>query len=80
MIKNSASKGTPRGEFLKKKFDGMAAEGEQVLETFNCAFSSNILLQGHIYITARALYFYSSFNKDKLFGHGTKMRIPFAAI
>ena len=40
----------------------------------------NILLQGVLYVTERAVYFYSPFNNKTIFGHGTKVKIPYEAV
>mmetsp|Transcript_1732 Transcript_1732/g.2417 ORF Transcript_1732/g.2417 Transcript_1732/m.2417 type:complete len:118 (-) Transcript_1732:1886-2239(-) len=40
----------------------------------------NILLQGVLYVTNRAVYFYSPFNNKTIFGHGTKIKIPYKAV
>ena len=42
-------------------------EGEKILDFYNCAFKSSILLiQGHMYVTNLRLFFFSMFN-DKDF-------------
>lgn len=39
---------------------------EMLLDFYNCAFKSSILIQGHIYVTNKRLTFFSFFN-DKDF-------------
>jgi hypothetical protein len=70
---------SPRGAFIKKKFN-LEDKGEVVLENYCCAARMNILLQGMLYVTERAVYFYSPFNNKTIFGHGTKIKIPFEAV
>lgn len=41
-------------------------KGEKILDFFNCAYKSSILIQGHIYVTNRRVFFFSFFN-DKDF-------------
>eukprot|EP01022_Parablepharisma_sp_SALTPOND_P010792 TRINITY_DN1445_c0_g1_i1.p2 TRINITY_DN1445_c0_g1~~TRINITY_DN1445_c0_g1_i1.p2 ORF type:complete len:1125 (+),score=132.08 TRINITY_DN1445_c0_g1_i1:5163-8537(+) len=59
-----------------KKF-GVA---EEEIESYNCAFSWKILLQGRLYVTKTALCFYSPFNNATLFGGSTKIVIPLAEV
>lgn len=33
-----------------------------------------------LYVTERAVYFYSPFNNKTIFGHGTKIKIPYDAV
>ena len=40
----------------------------------------NILLQGITYVTEKGVYFYSPFNNKTIFGHGTKIKIPYNSI
>lgn len=70
---------SPRGEFIRKKFE-LESEDEAVLENYCCAARMNILLQGMLYVTEKAAYFYSPFNDKSIFGHGTKIKIPYASI
>lgn len=51
-----------------------------MLENYRCAARMNILLQGMAYVTDQAVYFYSPFNNKTIFGHGTKIRIPYSSI
>ena len=71
---------SPRRAFLKKKFADVLGNGEAVLENYCCAVQMSILLQGMLYVTEKAVYFFSPFNKKTIFGHGTKIRIPYEAI
>jgi GRAM domain len=67
---------SPRSKFIKKKFANFEND-EIVLDNFACAFaSSRILLQGMLYLTNRACYFYSPFNVKTLLGQGSKIKIP----
>ena len=50
------------------------------MEHYCCAARMNILLQGVLYVTERAVYFYSPFNNKTIFGHGTKVKIPYDAV
>ena len=59
---------SPRILFLKKKFKNLYKD-EIVLDNFTCAFtSSKILLQGMLYLTNNAIYFYSPFNAKTILG------------
>ena len=68
---------SPRGNFIYTKFKAYDTE-ETVLANYACAAKCSILLQGMIYITNKALYFYSPFNDKTLIGYGTKIKITFA--
>ena len=70
---------SPRSAFLRKKFEELDGD-EAVLENYCCAARMKILLQGMLYVTQRNIYFYSPFNNRTIFGHGTKIKIPFSAI
>lgn len=70
---------SPRSTFIKEKFD-IVDKKEVVLENYCCAARMSILLQGVLYVTDRAVYFYSPFNNKTIFGHGTKIRIPYEAV
>lgn len=70
---------SPRSAFIKKKFK-LEEKGEVVLENYCCAARMNILLQGMLYVTERAVYFYSPFNNKTIFGHGTKIKFPYEAV
>ena len=52
-------------------------DSEVVLENYCCAARMKILLQGMLYVTEKAVYFYSPFNNKTIFGHGTKIKIPY---
>lgn len=55
--------------------------GEVTLNYFSCAVKMKILLQGHIYVTERAVYFYSPFNDQTVFGgNGTEIMISYDAV
>ena len=64
---------------MKKKFDSVE-DSELVLENYCCAARMKILLQGMLYLTEKAVYFYSPFNNKTIFGHGTKIKIPYEAM
>lgn len=64
------------GSWLFKKFK----VSENLIESFACALSWKILLQGRIYITPSKICFYSHFNNSTLFGGDTKLIIPLADI
>ena len=70
---------SPRETFIKQKFTDLG-EDEAVLENYCCAARMNILLQGIAYVTEKAVYFYSPFNNKTIFGHGTKIKIPYSSI
>ena len=70
---------SPRGNFIKQKFK-LVDKGDVVLENYCCAARMNILVQGMLYVTEKAVYFYSPFNHKTIFGHGTKMKIPYSSI
>ncbi len=55
----------------------MMDDCEVVLENYCCAARMKILLQGMLYVTEKAVYFYSPFNNKTIFGHGTKIMIPY---
>ena len=55
-------------------------EKEIVLESYCCAARMKILLQGMLYLTEKAVYFYSPFNNKTIFGHGTKIKMPYESI
>ena len=68
-----------RETFLMQKFKDLG-KGEAVLENYCCAARMNLLLQGITYVTEKAVYFYSPFNNKTIFGHGTKIKIPYSSI
>ena len=71
--------GSPRSKLLRSKFKELK-ENEKVLDNFACAAKTSILLQGMIYVTNNAVYFYSPFNEKTLIGYGTKIKIEFDTI
>ncbi len=62
--------------WLAKKF----GVSDPVIESFTCAVSWKILLQGRLYITKGALCFHSLFNNSTLFGASTLIAIPLADV
>ncbi len=66
---------SPRGNFIYTKFKAYDTV-ETVLANYACAAKCSILLQGMIYITNKALYFYYTFNDKTLIGYGTKSKSP----
>ena len=55
--------------------------GEIILESFRCALELRILIQGKIFISNKAIYFYSYFNDQGLiFGKETKIKINYSEI
>ncbi|EAR96189.2 GRAM domain protein (macronuclear) [Tetrahymena thermophila SB210] len=54
-------------------------ENEQPIDTFNCAFSHKILLQGKMYIFADRIGFHSYFNSQSFVGD-TALSIPYIDI
>ena len=72
-------KTSPRSKVLNKKF-GMLKENEWVMESYSCAASIRILLQGMLYVTNKSIYFYSPFNNKTVLGHGTKIKISYGSI
>lgn len=72
-------KRTPNSKFIKDKFKGLL-EGEQCLQTFACAISLKILIQGRLYLTNKRICFYSYFNDKTIFGKETKIVIPLTNI
>lgn len=67
---------TPNSKFIKDKFMGLM-EGEKCLQTYSCAVSLKILIQGRLYVTNKRLCFHSYFNDKTIFGKETKIMIPF---
>lgn len=52
-----------------------------MLDNFACAYaSSKILLQGMLYLTNQACYFYSPFNAKTLVGRGSKIQVPYTEL
>jgi hypothetical protein len=51
-------------------------EGEKCIETYSCAISLKILIQGRLYLTNKRLCFHSYFNDKTIFGKETKIMIP----
>ena len=60
-----------------KKYDGIFyIDGDETINnSFNCALSEKILLQGKLYLTSKKFVFYSWFNGSTLFGK-TLIEIP----
>ena len=52
---------------------------EIMIRNFNCAFLGKIFLQGKVYVSNEAIYFYSLFNDKSLIkrGKATKFRLPY---
>lgn len=75
----------PEKEKKKKEFNSsrqkkfsrhfIQVEDEKVLNYFSCALVSDILLQGHLYITQNYFAFYSN-----VFGYVTKLLIPTVSV
>ncbi|XP_034242038.1 GRAM domain-containing protein 2B-like [Thrips palmi] len=63
-----------RHKKFHRHFDSVAAD-ERVLNYYSCALISDILLQGHLYITSNYFAFYSN-----VFGYVTKVLIPTASV
>lgn len=65
------------GSSRQKKFSRhfIQVEDEKVLNYFSCALVSDILLQGHLYITQNYFAFYSN-----VFGYVTKLLIPTVSV
>jgi hypothetical protein len=55
-------------------------DGEKVLESYACALSLKILIQGRLYVTTKRLLFHSYFNDKTLFGKETKIQILFSDV
>jgi len=70
---------TPRCNLINKKF-GKLDSSEWVMESYSCAASIRILLQGMIYVTNKNIFFYSPFNNKTVIGHGTKIKISYGSI
>ena len=70
---------SPRISFIRNKFKKIE-QNEKVVDSFVCAASQKILLQGMLYVTDKNLYFYSPFNDKTLIGKGTKIRISYSII
>lgn len=75
----------PEKEKKKKEFNSsrqkkfsrhfIQVEDEKVLNYFSCALISDILLQGHLYVTQNYFAFYSN-----VFGYVTKLLIPTVSV
>jgi hypothetical protein len=77
---NTTSKSnSPNSKFIKEKFHGLL-DGEKVVETFSCAISLKILIQGRLYVTNKRFCFHSYFNDKTIFGKETKIAIPVSNI
>lgn len=72
---NASGKRTPNTKFIKEKFMGLL-EGEKCLQTYACAISLKILIQGRLYLTNKRICFHSYFNDKTIFGKETKIVIP----
>jgi hypothetical protein len=59
---------------LPQKF-GLKA-GTIIIESFSCALSQKLLLQGRLYITTSHICFHSYFNSSTIFGRETVISIP----
>jgi hypothetical protein len=70
-----AKKLSTNNKFIKEKFFGLL-EGEKVIESYACAMSLKILVQGRLYVTNKRLCFHSYFNDKTIFGKETKILIP----
>jgi hypothetical protein len=70
---------SPRASFLTSKFSALE-KGEEVVDHFNCALQSKVLLQGMLYVTNQNLYFYSPFNNKTLLGTETTIKIGYGSI
>lgn len=70
---------TPNSKFIQEKFMGLG-EGEKCIQTFACAVSLKILIQGRLYLTNKRLCFHSYFNDKTIFGKETKIMIPLTNI
>ena len=78
-VPTDAGSESPRISFIRNKFKQIE-QNEKVIDSFACAASQKILLQGMLYVTDMNLYFYSPFNDKTLIGKGTKMRISYNSI
>ncbi|CAG9318659.1 unnamed protein product [Blepharisma stoltei] len=54
--------------------------GSMFVESYSCAFSQKILLQGRMYITTTHICFHSYFNSTTIFGRETLIAIPLKEI
>ena len=70
---------TSNSKFIAEKFFGLL-DGETCLESYACAISMKILIQGRLYVTNKRLCFHSYFNDKTIFGKETKILIPLANI
>jgi hypothetical protein len=80
--KKISTEDSSRTQFIKKKFH-LFEPDEKVLDSFACATmpaDTKLLLQGRLYITDRACYFYSPFNHKTLLGQGSKLRLAYSDI
>ena len=63
-------------KFLFENQGNEISVDEFILDDFSCAAKLKILIQGSIYVSNKALYFYSRFNDANiLFGKKTKLKI-----
>jgi hypothetical protein len=53
--------------------------GEVIIQKFDCALKMKILIQGHMFVSSEAVYFFSYFNDKNLFKHSkeyyTRLRV-----
>ncbi len=74
--KQSTERSQGKDDWMAKRF----GVDEQATESFLCAISWKLILQGTLYITKSTLCFYTPFNNSTLFGSGTTIVIPIAEI
>eukprot|EP01022_Parablepharisma_sp_SALTPOND_P004096 TRINITY_DN1178_c0_g1_i1.p1 TRINITY_DN1178_c0_g1~~TRINITY_DN1178_c0_g1_i1.p1 ORF type:complete len:1183 (-),score=168.57 TRINITY_DN1178_c0_g1_i1:14409-17825(-) len=74
--KENSSAPTQSSSWLAKKF----GVPEPLLDSFACAVSWKILLQGRLYVTKSYICFHSLFNNSTLFGGETKIVIPLSDV
>jgi hypothetical protein len=72
---DSLKKLTANCKFIQEKFFGLL-EDETCLQSYACAISMKILIQGRLYVTNKRLCFHSYFNDKTIFGKETKILIP----
>ena len=68
-------KPTKREALLRRLFPAHVAADEKCYGCVMCAVSAKILIQGRLFVTDRALYFYSN-----IFGSRTRRVVPFSTI
>lgn len=68
---------SPRRVFIKKKFENEFKESEEVSADFMCRVAAKpFSLSGMLYVTNRAVYFYTPFHAKTLIGGGSKIYLP----